>query len=757
MSKPISWYAHEYVRRFGMHLVPIEPKRKFPTADDWGENLLDTPESAEAFYEDRSDWNMGVALGPSGFCSLDIDSLADFQHICDCYGIDLQELIAKYPTIQGDPSKGMRIMFRVPADTELQYRKLNWKRQEDPLKSYTIFELRSATDGKQRQDVLPPSIHPSTGQPYQWITQPYDPWPEIPTWLLAMWRDWDKFLPQMRHMCPWAAPERAPVARKPRTVKKPQASVIDAYNDANDIEAELQRYGYTRRGKRYLSPHSGTGLPGVHIFKETNAAWVHHASDPLCSEESGKPVGPFDLFLYYEHNGDLTAAVRAASELLGMNAKTHSERITEAIQRVESAPARTMIACPSAQIPQTFTRVDYDLDNPLPFTTEKGAPLNHLENLREILRRMHVHVRYNVIKKDEEILIPGHSFSIDNEANASLAWVKSECSLFKMPVDSLGDYLTVISDQNLFNPVAEWVMSRPWDGRSRLQDFYDTVTGTDDHIAEKKQLKETLMRRWMISAVAAAFSPDGISAAGVLTIQGAQYLGKTKWFKSLAPESLNVIQDGMILRPDDKDSVKQICSFWMVELGELDATFRKSDLAALKAFLTRKRDVLRRAFARRESSYARRTVFFASVNPKEFLHDPTGNRRYWTIEANELDHSHSIDMQQLWAELLTMYQGGESYYLTSDEVAQLNEHNESFTAVDPIQERIDAKLAWDDAESLWRWTTATEVLLDIGFDRPTQSDATRAAAILRKLNGNRSKRAKGRNLLFCPQRIPTSY
>src|SRR5690606_6767655 len=179
--------------------------------------------------------------------------------------------------------------------------------------------------------------------------------------------------------------------------------------------------------------------------------------------------------------------------------------------------------------------------------------------------------------------------------------------------------ITYLSDQNQYNPVAEWITSKTWDGIPRMQSLYDTVVAVDqDTDPRVMELKETLIKRWMMSAIAGAFLPDGVSAAGVLVFQGEQYLGKTKWFKSLVPEQLGLLKDGMLLRPDDKDSVKQICSFWLVELGELDSTFRKSDIAALKSFITSNSDVLRRAYARKESQYARRTVFFGSVNPREF-------------------------------------------------------------------------------------------------------------------------------------------
>jgi predicted P-loop ATPase len=744
MTKPISWYAARMVERFGMHVIPIQTKSKLPVQSDWGHNTLSTADAAREYFDSHPTQNIGLALGPSGFCSLDIDCMESFKTICHNWGIDLDELIANTPTIRG-ASKGCRLMFRVPAGSTLPYQKLNWKRENDTSKSFTVFELRSATDDKQRYDVLPPSIHPDTLQPYVWVTQPRDDWPEPPRWMLAMWADFARFKPQMQDMCPWAVkpPEPSPVTRNPAPATTGK-SVIDAYRDAHPLDAELQRYGYKQIGKRYLSPHSGTGLPGVLIFPDGRSAWNNHASDPLCSEDSGKPINSFDLFCHYDHNGDTSKAVKHAADLLGMKPAPR--------QRIVSAPASVATVIDD-KTPARIDRGSYNLAEPLPHCTDKGKPIQHADNLREVARRIGVTIRYNVIRKEDEILCPGQAFSMDNEANASLSWLRSECSLFYLNTGPLKEFVTLLADQNLYNPVAEWILSKPWDRVSRLQSWFDTITGRDDAKEDKRLLKETLMRKWAVSAVAAGMSPNGISAPGVLTIQGGQYIGKTKWFKSLVPDELNLVKDGLILRPEDKDSVKQACSFWMVELGELDATFRKADVAALKAFLTNSSDVLRRPYAAKDSQYARRTVFFASVNPSKFLNDPTGNRRYWTIEAVAIDHTHSIDMQQLWAEIYVMHKAGASYYLTQEEVEQLNEHNEDFTTVDPIEERIQTGLRWDDPQSTWRWMTATDALLSIGMDRPCKNDATTATAIIRGLNGDQHKRTKSGRLLLVPQKI----
>jgi putative DNA primase/helicase len=459
--------------------------------------------------------------------------------------------------------------------------------------------------------------------------------------------------------------------------------------------------------------------PGIEAAQATGLPYV----TPLFRSLEGEPTDMNDL-----HTRQGIDAVLAMFEA-----------------RIPESAVEPTVSLSPAQVPAIMPRA-VDIFSPLPDTNDRMKPLSTIDNVLEICSRLGITVRYNVIAKEEEILIPDESFSIDNQANASFAWLTSWCAKFRMPTANLGDYVTYLSDKNLFNPVAQWIESKPWDGISRLPELYATIKAKDDG----DELKEILIKRWMISAVAAAFSPDGVSAAGVLVLQGDQYLGKTKWFKSLVPESLGVVKDGMLLRPDDKDSVKQVCSFWLVELGELDATFRRSDIAALKSFITAKSDVLRRAYARKESHFARRTVFFGSVNPREFLHDATGNRRYWTIECASIDHSHSVDMQQAWAEVYALWRGGEGFYLSPTEMAALNHHNENFTVADPINERIQTSINWEADLNYWDWKTATDVLISIGIDRPTNGDATKAAQCIRALNGNKGKRSNGKSLLFVP-------
>jgi hypothetical protein len=305
----------------------------------------------------------------------------------------------------------------------------------------------------------------------------------------------------------------------------------------------------------------------------------------------------------------------------------------------------------------------FDAFTPFPDTSARGRPLPTARNLAELCRRTGVTVRYNVIRKDLEILVPGLQSTVDNAKEVAAGEVMDCMHRAGMATASFETNLCQVAEANPYNPVASWITSRPWDGQSRLQAFFDTVQeAKPTRMADGRVLKEVLMRRWLISGVAAAFEPDGVVARGVLTFVSKQNLGKTRWARQLAPAELQLIADGVVLDPANKDSVKQVISKWIVELGEVDATFRRTDIAALKSFISRSHDEIRRPYARTESRYARRTILFASVNDERFLRDATGNTRWWTVHAVALGEPARIDMQQVWAEAHALYCDGETWH-----------------------------------------------------------------------------------------------
>lgn len=375
-------YAASYVRQFGFGIVPLPPRSKRPTSEDWGHNIITDPEQAHRYYTERPDWNIGAALGPSRLCSLDIDDPDAVQIICDEFGWDFDALVTGHPTVQGAPGR-FRVMFRMPDGLALPYHSLTWPDRENPKRRVTVFEIRAAVDGQQRQDVLPPSIHPDTGEPYQWITRPSAATgiPIPPNWLIALWQNWDALKPQLQQACPWGKPAELPKRTKSRHAAPDQGdSVIDAYNAAHGILDALTAYGYRKQGRRWLSPHSSTKLPGVNVFEHDNRCWIHHASDPLCSTETGQPVAPFDLFCHYDHGGDVRAACRAAADERGMQRKP-----TPTATRSKPAPRPVSVDPDTGEILEA--PVEHPARQPLDVFAEFPAPPLEADMLPSVLWR----------------------------------------------------------------------------------------------------------------------------------------------------------------------------------------------------------------------------------------------------------------------------------------------------------------------------------------------------------------------------------
>jgi putative DNA primase/helicase len=379
-----------------------------------------------------------------------------------------------------------------------------------------------------------------------------------------------------------------------------------------------------------------------------------------------------------------------------------------------------------------------------PDENERGKRLSTLRNVKELIRRLNITVRYDVISKSVKISIPNLTTSIDNEIIVKHTFISDWCKRVQIPTESLNSQIPALADQNLYNPVASWIESEAWDGVSRLPEFYETIQSNE------KTLKEILIRKWLLSAVAGLYEEHGVYAGGVLVLQGQQYTGKTAWFKSLVPKStgLEVLAEGVTLRPDDKDSVYHAISHWLVELGELDATFRKADIAQLKSFLTKTKDTIRLPYAERESNFVRRTVFFASVNETNFLNDPTGSRRFWTLPCEGINYNHGINMQQLWAEVAEMYRGGDTWILTKEEDAMLNEHNIQFQGIDPIEERIRDYYAWEAPKDrvIIDRQNATAVCISIGILNPSRADVRAATQAIHRISKQKPQRMREFNM-----------
>jgi putative DNA primase/helicase len=362
-----------------------------------------------------------------------------------------------------------------------------------------------------------------------------------------------------------------------------------------------------------------------------------------------------------------------------------------------------------------------------------------LENVEHLIRHYGVIVRYDCIKKKLRITIPGHTGTTDNADNTAITIIISLVTLNGMATGQVPAIVEAIADRHLYNPVAEWIFSKPWDGIDRLPELFDTLQVREDF---SPQLKRILIYKWLLSAVAAAILPNGFKARGVLTLQGPQGIGKTSWVMALVNDPLlreMVIKVDHLLDPHNKDSILGAITHWIVEIGELDSSFKK-DVARLKGVLTSNSDKVRRPYAKTESEYQRRTIFCATVNEENFLVDSTGNTRWWTLPLVSINYAHDINMQQVFAQLALDIQNGAQWWLTNDEEKLLEHHNSQHRSISLVRERLMEILDLGRVGEPGLPAMGTvETFAKMGVPYPSNGDTKELTAILRELLGASKK------------------
>jgi hypothetical protein len=369
----------------------------------------------------------------------------------------------------------------------------------------------------------------------------------------------------------------------------------------------------------------------------------------------------------------------------------------------------------------------WPLDKPLPpeiFPIKKDAViLSHADNYKTMMAAYGYGCSYDVIKKDVFWTGPQIDMTTDNAFLALFSRMKGLTALNGLPHGNadLNAHLPAIAEQNQINPVRVYLEALEWDGTDRFEQFAREMETHDLTIAE------IALRVWFTGAAATCeHFETGLrlvqgarpSFEYVLALRGDQGVKKTKGFLGFVPKSLSkYAKDGATLNPRDKDSVKIAVSYWLVELGELDATFKQGQIADLKAFLSTEADELRLAYAQGYSKFKRRTAFIGTVNQDKFLKDETGNRRYLVLDcAKGFPMWSPEEIDQLWAQAWARYVNGAQWWPTNAEQKLLDANAELFRQRTWVEEALETEYDWGK--------------------KPTDKSRVKTTELLKRLKGN---------------------
>ena len=267
----------------------------------------------------------------------------------------------------------------------------------------------------------------------------------------------------------------------------------------------------------------------------------------------------------------------------------------------------------------------------------------------------------------------------------------------------------------------------------------DTVAS--DYLGTNSELYNQILKTTLLAAVGRV-KDRGIKFDNCCVLVGRQGTGKSTFWRYLAsdPWFCDTWQ------PREQDLFMAIQSTWIFEIAELDRLYPHGDKAAkLKALLSSSVDKFRRPYGKAVGIFPRPSILVSSCNRKDFLNDPTGNRRYWVIDLGEKQINNNKvlrDRDSIWKAAALAYKSGMVLDLPQEYATQSFSINNEYEAEDPFLARIEEWVT--KPHNKFRFTTE-QALVNSGCrsaENVTPNDLKLCADCLRKLGfdkGNQSR------------------
>lgn len=485
---------------------------------------------------------------------------------------------------------------------------------------------------------------------------------------------------------------------------------------------QLLTEAYTSAGEGRYTYTKGTTAAGL-ILYDDKFAYSHHGTDPC----SGKLCNAFDLVrIHLFGHLDSGEDIADSTKLKSFGAMQDFARKNAAVKKTMSGEK---IKSAKYDFAEDYDEAgdDFEQEAPEPdidWMTEleadsKGNYTSSATNLNIIFAndpRLKNVFRYNEFDAKRYVFSslpwrrikqpePIKNVDYSGVRNYIESWYGIAGTL------KIDDSLALEFEKQSFHPIKEYLDGLKWDKKPRLDRLLIDYFGAEDNVYTHEAI-----RKMLLGAVARVFRP-GCKFDLVLTIVGPQGTKKSTFIKKLGKAWFS----DTFMTVQGKEALEQVQGAWLIEMAEL-AGLKKAEVEAVKHFISKQEDSFRPAYARASETFLRQCVFFGTTNNKDFLRDPSGNRRFLPVDVREQfivkDVFTQLDdeVDQIWAEAVYLYKDGEQLHLSDDaEKIAKNEqiqHSEVDERRGLFEQYLEKKLpkTWDTMDIYQRRTQLEDPL-----------------------------------------------
>jgi len=257
-------------------------------------------------------------------------------------------------------------------------------------------------------------------------------------------------------------------------------------------------------------------------------------------------------------------------------------------------------------------------------------------------------------------------------------------------VNIIRDVYVAHAFDNKFNPIKDYLIGLRWDGKDRIDELVRHFEDTRRTKNCPAPMFGLWLKKWMAGAIAKVLAPNGYQNPMLVLVSSifyndgqvlaAQGKGKSYWAKWMCSGLPDYFLSSDV-NPRDKDYFRRQLTYFIWEIDELGSTTKKSDVEALKSFITTPVITIRPSYARNDIRKRPMASFVGTVNDDGvgFLPDTTGNRRFLTVEITHIDFNYTnLDVDQIWAEAFaTLYNKSDFHKELSEEERRIRDEENS--------------------------------------------------------------------------------
>ena len=265
--------------------------------------------------------------------------------------------------------------------------------------------------------------------------------------------------------------------------------------------------------------------------------------------------------------------------------------------------------------------------------------------------------------------------------------ILAEKNKFDVKETNAANVAVLLAERNRYNPVEQYLNGcndplpkETWDNIAFY--IFGNKTPTDS----------LNFRRQIIASVARIYEqPCKVDTALILQ-SDTQGEGKEAVWEALGGEwycgSL-----GSLSNQNNNNTVISLHSAWFHNWGEIDRIMGMQSSETMKHFMSLQSDSFRYPHEKTNVIRHRKCILVGTTNKRNFIKDPTGNRRFPIISSNKINADWVLEHRnQIFASAKNDYLDKVRWWYDKKEIIDLNNQAMGFAAHDPLLEEMEDQL-----------------------------------------------------------------